>query len=303
LAGAGITTHYAAVAFHWLTATLLRSEERAREIINTVHELRPRLLTDIRVHARFEITNVAAGPVLTDLMHTNQVHLVSLMDHTPGQGQYRDIEHYIQTMIVWRQTRGGQVVEEDDMREHVRNLQARPKGWDIVADVARIASAYGLPLASHDDDTPDKVEFMEGCGTSISEFPVTLEAAQAAKERGMHVAMGAPNALRGQSTSNNLSAQDGIAAGVVDILATDYHPASLLHAAHELTARGVLPLHAAVNLVSLNPAAALGLHDRGSLEIGKRADLSLVDMRDRPRVRATLRAGRQIYSDGTVCHA
>jgi alpha-D-ribose 1-methylphosphonate 5-triphosphate diphosphatase len=110
--------------------------------------------------------------------------------------------------------------------------------------------------------------------------------------------MGAPNALLGRSNTNNLSALEGIEAGVVDILAADYHPAALLQSACNMAAKGILPLHEAVKLISLNPANAAGLFDRGSLEVGKQADLVLVEMADTPRVHATLRRGTSVYWDG-----
>jgi alpha-D-ribose 1-methylphosphonate 5-triphosphate diphosphatase len=163
----------------------------------------------------------------------------------------------------------------------------------------------GIPLASHDDDTIDKVKLVGDLGASISEFPVTLKAAQEAQRRGMHTIMGAPNTLRGASHSGNLSATDAIDAGAVDILASDYHPGSLLHAALALAGAGHLPLHEAAKLLSQNPAAAVGLRDRGSIKIGYAADIVLVEMAEperthtpmRARVRATLRRGEPIYSD------
>jgi alpha-D-ribose 1-methylphosphonate 5-triphosphate diphosphatase len=297
MAAAGVTTAFAAISFHWHTHVRLRSEEWARRIITTVNQQRSALLIDFRVHARFEVTNPDAGPLLAGLIEKDQVHLVSLMDHTPGQGQYRDIEHYIKVMVEWRKTRSGVVTSEEELREQIEEMQSRPKSWDVVSEVARIAAARHCPLASHDDDTTQKVEFVRSLGTTISEFPVTLEAAMAAKRRGMHVAMGAPNAFLGRSNTNNLSALDGIKAGVVDILAADYHPGAMLQAACTIAEKGILPLPQAVNLISLNPAHAIGLSDRGSLQVGKRADLVLVEMNGRPRVRATVRGGMPVFSD------
>src|SRR5262249_29570676 len=146
----------------------------------------------------------------------------------------------------------------------------------------------------------EKVAFVAALGATVSEFPITLESAQAARARGMLTVMGAPDALLGRSHSGNLSALEGIRAGVVDILAADYHPASVLQSACGLAAQGVVSLHQAVKMVSLNPARATGLSDRGSLQIGRRADLVLVEMAGRPRVRATMRSGRFVYWDGFV---
>ena len=296
----GITTAFAAVSFHETKLNPLRTEETSRRIITAVHQLSDSLLAEFRVHARFEVTNPVAGPVLTALMDAGHVHLVSLTDHTPGQGQYRDIERFVQSMIEWRSTRAGIVQTEADVLAEVQRAQARPKSWDVVRDVARLAKQHGIPLASHDDDSAEKVEFVCGLGATISEFPISLESAGAAKARGMHVIMGAPNALLGRSNTNNLAALDGIRGGVVDILAADYHPASLLQSVHRIATEGILPWHDAVKLITLNPANAAGLHDRGSLQIGKRADLAIVEMAARPRVRATMRRGELIYWDGSI---
>jgi alpha-D-ribose 1-methylphosphonate 5-triphosphate diphosphatase len=143
---------------------------------------------------------------------------------------------------------------------------------------------------------------MAAFGVTISEFPVSLEAAQAARERGMHVIMGAPNAYRGESTGENLSATTAIRAGVVDILATDYFPVSLLGVAYKLSADGILPLHEAVKLVSQRPAEAANLLDRGSIQLGKAADLVLIEQTGagHPRVRATLRRGHFIFQDSQI---
>ena len=296
----GVTTAYAAISFHRFGNAEMRSEERARQTAATVKRYGDRLLTEFRIHARFEVTNRDAGPVLSSLIEDDCVHLVSLTDHTPGQGQYRDIEHFVQTMVEWRKIRKGIGDTEEQIRARVIEQQAQPKSWDVVRDVARLARERRIPLASHDDDSPEKVEFVHGLGATISEFPVSMESAAAARERGMHTIMGAPNALLGRSHSNNLSALEGIRAGLVDILAADYHPASMLHSAYGLAAQGIVALHEAVKMISLNPAEAAGLHDRGSLEVGKRADLVFVEMSERPRVRGTLRHGRPVYWDGSI---
>jgi alpha-D-ribose 1-methylphosphonate 5-triphosphate diphosphatase len=159
---------------------------------------------------------------------------------------------------------------------------------------------HGVHVASHDDDTRAKVEQMSQYHVALSEFPVTLEAAQECQSRGMWVAMGAPNLLLGGSHSGNLCAREAIEAGIVDILAADYHPGSLVQATFLLAFDGVLPLHQAANLTSHNPAASLGLHDRGSIEVGKLADLALVepgDCRLSARVHGVLRRGTPVYWD------
>lgn len=296
LVATGVTTAFAAISFSWETNKNIRSEEKARQLIGTVNRLRPTLLADHYVHSRFEITNPAAGAVLKELLADKLVHLVSIMDHTPGQGQYSDIERYVQFAVSWRKMRGENVTEAD-VREHIADRETWPKAWDIVADVAQFSQEYGVAMASHDDDTVEKVRFVSEFGVKISEFPVTAVAVAEARQLGMHVAMGAPNALRGGSLSGNLNAAEAVAEGLVDTLASDYHPASMLHAAFGLARKGILPLHEAVKLVSANPAHGVGLTDRGSLAVGKRADIVLVDDRELPRVHGTLREGVPTYWD------
>ena len=304
LVATGITTAYAAISFAWHTGQSLRSDVKARAIMATINELRPTLLADHYVHARFEITNPQAGAILEEMILAGQVHMASIMDHTPGQGQYRDIEGYVKQMFEWRRKMGdplggnGKELTEADVRESVVVAQQRPKAWDSVYSVAQVAQKHGVVLASHDDDTVEKVDLMLDVGINLSEFPVSKEAAGRAREHGLHVAMGAPNALQGRSLSGNLSAADAIADGLVDILATDYYPASMLQAAFVLVDRGILPLHQAIKLISENVADGLRLHDRGQLAVGKLADLVLLDVNGAmPRVHGTLRHGEPVYWD------
>lgn len=296
LVGTGITTAFTAISFSWESRPTIRSEDKARELISTVNRLRPKLLADHFVHSRFEITNPAAGEVLKELLLAKQIHMVSIMDHTPGQGQYRDIESYVKFAVAWR-SQHGEKVTEADIRNHIADRKTWPKGWEAVQDISRVSQEYGVVLASHDDDTVEKVRLVYDFGVRISEFPVSPDAAAEAKTLGIHVAMGAPNAMRGGSLTGNLSAADAVAEGLVDTLASDYHPASMLHAPYALARRGIMPLHEAIKLVTLNPADGLNLSDRGSLEIGKWADIVLVDDQDLPRVHATFRQGKPVYWD------
>lgn len=291
LAANGITTAFAAVAL--ADGPGLRSESRAKELIAAIQDARAELLVDMLVHARFEIGLPQSVSLIHHCLARDQLQMVSLMDHTPGQGQFRDLEGYVDYMTRWLGNREAAL-------SSARESQERPASWDIGREVANAARAKGVAVASHDDDTSEKVALMHDFGATISEFPVTLEAAQSAKEKGMFVAMGAPNALRGGSHSGNLSAVDGIRAGAVDVLAADYHPASLLQSVFALEGNGVLPLHEAARLVTDNAARCAGLMDRGRLEAGLRADIALVQPGDHARVRATLREGKPIYNDGFV---
>ncbi|MEY4529458.1 MAG: hypothetical protein RLZZ156_179 [Deinococcota bacterium] len=296
LAAAGVTTAYAAISFSEHRAKHLRSEERAKEIVEGVAGLREALLTDMRIHARFEITNHRAAPILKSLLHAKMVDMVSLNDHTPGQGQYRDIEKFVSYISQWQGKTREEV--ESNVRERMQRVSDAPPAWDVIEEITALTRQAGMVVASHDDDSPEKVQLVQSVGASLSEFPVTLEAAKAAKVHGMQIIMGAPNALRGGSHSGNLSAIKALEYGVLDILASDYYPAAMLRAALEIAKKGLLPLPEAMNLVSLNPARAVGMQDRGSLEVGKRADLVLLDHSNNDRVVATLRGGKIIYWAG-----
>jgi alpha-D-ribose 1-methylphosphonate 5-triphosphate diphosphatase len=296
LAGAGVTTAYAAVAFHRSDGQGgLRSAEHSGEMLRALKAMRPRLGVDHRVHARFEVTFPDAMATVEGLVEDEVVDLVSLTDHTPGQGQYRDVERHVASVA------SQQGLGEAEARERIARRMERGRGaalHDTMQALAELCRSHGLPLAGHDDDTPDKVALMASLGAGISEFPVTLEAARAARDAGMTVAMGAPNALRGRSYSGNLSARDAHAAGLLDMLAADYHPSAMLPAALAMAEADPGGLAGALRLVTANPARALGLSDRGRIEPGLRADLVVADPAGVGRARLTLRDGRPIHSDG-----
>lgn len=300
LAVAGITTAYAAVSFSpSSTYGHLRSYEHTSAIIRALKSMGPQLLVDHRVHARFEITFPKALAVIEALIAEGAVDLISLTDHTPGQGQYRDLERHVERIV-----RDKGMSREEAAQSVARRIEERTLPAEIMADtlqaISSVCHAHGVALASHDDDTPAKVALMHELGVAISEFPVTLEAAREARNMGLATAMGAPNALRGQSYSGNLSAREAHAEGVLDILASDYHPSAILPAILELAKTNREGLAGATRLATLNPAKALGLDDRGEIALGKVADFVIADDAGIGHVRATLRAGAKIYSDGSI---
>lgn len=298
LAASGITTAYTALSLigdEWPDKADIRSLTVVRDIVTQVNALRESLLIDWYVHARLEISTPSVLPLLRELLTTGQVHLLSLMDHTPGQGQYADIDRYIAELAQARRTHQDDLVTS--IYAHIERMRDAVQHWEDAREMALLAHAQGIAVASHDDDTVAKLDLMSHLGVRICEFPISLLMAQQARERGLAVVMGAPNLLRGVSHSGNLGAREAIAAGVVDILASDYYPAALLQAVFWLERHGMLPLHKASRLVSGGPARALGLDDRGALQCGARADMVLVEPLERPRVRATLRNGQFIYGD------
>ncbi len=298
LAAAGVTTAYAAVSF--ATESVyghVRSLETTSAVIEGINRLRDNLLIDHRVHARYEITNIGAAPTLERLLKADEIDMVSLTDHTPGQGQYNNIAAYIASISERR------AITEEMAAEIVRKRIAMRDNPEIevkLKDIVSLALAHGLSLASHDDDSVEKVAEMFDLGVTISEFPVTLPAAEEARRRGLWTLMGAPNALRGQSMSGNLSALDAAKAGLLTVIAADYHPAAFVPGIFKLAdmAEGGLP--AAVAMATGNAARSAGLTDRGEIAIGQRADLVVVEKGDVHRIRATFRAGRFVYSDGTL---
>jgi alpha-D-ribose 1-methylphosphonate 5-triphosphate diphosphatase len=299
LAAAGITTAYAALSFwdHEGRETS-RKQEVVRQLVLEIHRRRPELLTDLRIHARFEVSTPSVAPLLGELLEARKIELLSLMDHTPGQGQYRNIEHYVSFMSQWRRVSPGHVQEE--LRERMERAGTLEERWALARDIVAVAADQGLAIASHDDDTPEKVDLVAALGATFSEFPVTMRAAEEARSRGMLVAMGAPNALRGGSHSGNLSAREAVVAGVVDCLASDYHPGTLVQAAFSIANAGLLTLPDAVALVTTGPASAVGMDDAGRIAVGMRADLALVEDGSCPRVRGTIRAGRPIFWDSAM---
>ncbi|WP_047464796.1 alpha-D-ribose 1-methylphosphonate 5-triphosphate diphosphatase [Rhizobium rhizogenes] len=298
LAAAGVTTAYAAVSF--ATESVyghVRSLETTSAVIKGISSLRDNLLIDHRVHARYEITNVGAAPTLERLLEDGVVDMVSLTDHTPGQGQYNNIEAYILSMSERRS------MSREAAEQMVARRIAMRQDPDIerkLHDIVSLSLKHKLSLASHDDDSAEKVAEMHDLGVTISEFPVTLPAAEEAHRRGLWTLMGAPNALRGQSMSGNLSALDAAKAGLLGIIAADYHPAAFVPAIFRIAevASGGLP--AAVAMATANAARSAGLMDRGAIAIGQKADLVAVEHGAVHRIRATFRNGRVVYSDGTL---
>jgi alpha-D-ribose 1-methylphosphonate 5-triphosphate diphosphatase len=226
------------------------------------------------LHLRCELPAAGMPDLLDTVADHPLVRMASLMDHTPGVGQYADIARYR-----LRRARGGMNTSEID--SHIEMLQAQRIELRMPNRHAMLDRLRSLPvvLASHDDETVEEVEANHADGIRISEFPVRLEAAIAAHKLGMDVIAGAPNLVRGGSHSGNVSATAMLAAGAVDAFASDYVPPSLLEAAFALAASGTA-LDKAVAMVTANPARMAGLADRGRLAVGLRADLAAVHVGD-----------------------
>ncbi|RCW51729.1 phosphonate metabolism protein PhnM [Paenibacillus prosopidis] len=273
LVSQGVTTIYHSLSMWGENSTNdFRKNQSVEEIVTAIGKLRKQdRLIHHRVHIRIEMTNESVVPFVEGFIKDGLIDQISFMDHTPGQGQYRNTEVQ-KKFIMDRQKK-----TEEEVIELLEERKNRPKiNSDQLQKLADMAFDKGIPLASHDDDTIEKLDRMQQWRGTISEFPVDLEVAVEAKRRGLYVVMGAPNVMLGRSHSNNLSAQEAVKAGVVDILCSDYYPPAMLRAVFLLHKQG-LGLVEAVNMVSLNPAKALNIdHRTGSIEIGKEADLLIV---------------------------
>ena len=222
------------------------------------------------LHLRCEVPMPDVVAEAEALIGWPEVRLVSLMDHTPGQRQFRDQE---KLRTYYRSKAGGLTdAQLDVLFDQRREFAARHAAGNY-RDLVALARAHGRRLASHDDTTLDHVAQSVADRVAIAEFPTTLEAARASHEAGIRVLMGAPNLVRGSSHSGNVGTAELARAGLLDVLSSDYMPASLLMAAFHLPkAVPAIDLPAAMRTVTRTPAEAVGLDDRGEIAIGKRAD-------------------------------
>ncbi|MDN0125185.1 alpha-D-ribose 1-methylphosphonate 5-triphosphate diphosphatase [Yersinia aleksiciae] len=226
-----------------------------------------------RIHLRCELPHQSTLPLFEELMMQPELSLVSLMDHSPGQRQFASRAKYREYY------QGKYHLNDQQMAEFEEEQVTLSARWSALNRTAIAAQCrqLGIPLASHDDATAEHVAESRALGSVIAEFPTTEAAASASHQQGLQVLMGAPNIVRGGSHSGNVAAHQLASLGVLDILSSDYYPASLLDAAFRIAqdASNEFSLPQAVNLVTRNPARALGLEDRGVIAEGKRADLIL----------------------------
>ena len=245
------------------------------------------------LHLRCEVPMPDVVADAAALIGRPDVRLVSLMDHTPGQRQFRDEE---KLRTYYRSKSGGLTdAEVEALFAQRRAFAARHAAANYRGLVA-LARLHGTRLASHDDTTLEHVRQSIADAVAIAEFPTTLEAAAASHAAGIAVLMGAPNLVRGSSHSGNVGTAELARAGLLDVMSSDYMPSSLLMAAFRLPqAAPAIDLPRAIATVTAAPAAAVGLDDRGTIALGKRADLVRVRLTQNiPVVGAVWRAGSRI---------
>ncbi len=251
------------------------------------------LRADHFLHLRCEIPMPTVVEDASALVTRDDIRLMSLMDHTPGQRQFRDEE---KLRTYYRGKKGG--LSDDELNElFARRFEYQRKYADKnMGAIIALAREHNVPLASHDDTTEENVADAVREGVAVAEFPTTMEAARGLHEAGIDILMGAPNVVRGGSHSGNIAAIDLAREGLLDILSSDYIPSSLLMAALQLPERVPhIDLAEAVRTVTKTPAAAVGLDDRGEILAGKRADVIRVHIGGGvPVVRSVWRAGQRV---------
>lgn len=270
----GITTIYHSFSMYKDLAfgqCVLRTKDNVRKISELINDLRNRNhLIHHRCHLRLEIDNLEVYDIAKEMMDKNLVHEISFMDHTPGQGQFKDLEIYRKSVDYST----GQTFE--DIMNYHKDKQKLT--FEQMQELARIAHSKNLTVASHDDDTIEKLNVNHEIGVDISEFPITMEVAKKAKEMGFYTVLGAPNVLLGGSHSGNMSAAEGILNDCADILCSDYYPQAMLHSVFIMYHKYGVSLPEMVKKVTLNPAKATHIdNEYGSLEKGKKADVLIVD--------------------------
>jgi alpha-D-ribose 1-methylphosphonate 5-triphosphate diphosphatase len=244
------------------------------------------------IHLRCEVSLPGVVEEFEAVQANPRVRLASLMDHAPGQRQFVDADTY----RIYYQGKRKLSDAAFDAYHQRRIAESEANSDGNRQALAKRCAELGISLASHDDATAAHVAESVALGVALAEFPTTLEAALRSHEAGLGVLMGAPNIVRGGSHSGNLAAADLIAHGALDILSSDYVPASLMIAAAQLAERGAMAFPQAMRLVSVNPAAVAGLTDRGRIALGLRADLVRLRMRSGrpPRVACVWREGQRV---------
>ncbi len=292
LASTGITTVFDAMRIGSIPSGSARYLKYARGLSQELWDLREQDALKIShfLHLRAEVCSETLVEELDEFGPEDRVGLVSIMDHTPGQRQFRDISKLEAYM------KGKYAMDDDTFMQHVAHLKGLRdrNGEKHEVETVKAANRFGAVLASHDDTTEEQVQVSAGHGIRLAEFPTTVEAARACHTHEIKVMMGAPNIIRGGSHSGNVAAQELAELGHLDIISSDYVPSALLLSAVRLgqmwddIARGL-------RTVTQTPAQAVGLDDRGVLRTGARADLIRFRMRAGvPALNAVWSRGRRV---------
>jgi alpha-D-ribose 1-methylphosphonate 5-triphosphate diphosphatase len=293
LASVGITTVFDALRVGSIPSDARNKYDKyARNVANLLLEMQGsnQLRISHFIHLRAEVCTETLLDELAEFSVQDRVGIVSLMDHTPGQRQFRDLSKMEEYLA------GKYGMSKTEVSAHFDKLYRLRDTYGIAHEegAVRIGKELGAVLASHDDTTIMDVDASAQKGVQIAEFPTTLEAAQECHNRNIAVMMGAPNLLRGGSHSGNVAAHELASAGVLKVLSSDYAPSSLLGAAVQL---GLETNNMAQGLrtVTTSPATATGFLDRGRIHQGLRADLIRFDLVDNlPCIKGVWRQGLRV---------
>lgn len=270
LASTGITTVFDAMRVGSIHGGKGRYVDYARALADELLAARSEGMFKVShfLHLRAEICSETLLDELTAFGPSDRVGIVSLMDHTPGQRQFRDL-NALKTYVAKR--RG---MNDAEFAAHVENLLGLQERFGTKHEAGAVLEArrIGAVLASHDDTTADHVATSAENGVGFAEFPTTLAAAEACRAHGIAVMMGAPNLIRGGSHSGNVAAQSLANEGLLDILSSDYVPSALLLSAFRL-AEIWEDMPRAIATVTSTPARVARLQDRGALQSGLRGDV------------------------------
>jgi len=292
LAANGITTGVLAQFVSWEGG--LRSLEFADQVFVTLRDVGQTLVTDLRPQLRFELSLTDLYADLPARVAHWGVEYAVFNDHLPHDRLAEGRKPPRLTGQALKAGRNPEAHFQMLLDLHANVVRSEP----LLGPLCAALAGAGVRLGSHDDSTAQGRAEWRARGADIAEFPETQEAAEAAKDAGGHVVLGAPNVVRGGSHKGNVSALDLVTMGLCDALASDYHYPSPRRAALMLARSGLMDLAGAWALVSSGPAAVLGLSDRGTFAPGMRADIVVIDAQD--RVAATIAGGRVSFMSGDV---
>ena len=320
LAANGITTAYHAITLGWEPG--LRNVARGRELIQSIQDLGLRLTVENRVQLRWEtfafealdvIESTLKGPLLPSVAFNDHTSMTMRAYDVPVQERVFELspdfsiasleDDRIKQRTLSKAQRAG-LSQEDYIAMLGKIWDRRSDVPDKISEVASMASTVGAPMLSHDDTRADTRTYFRNLGASVSEFPMVMEAVEAARKHEDLIILGAPNAARGGSHIGSVGAADLIEAGLCDALASDYFYPAMLAAIDRLDREKRADRVTLWSLLSSGPARAMRLNDRGSITIGSRADLVLVDWTkgQAPVIEGTWIAGRAAYRVQTQQH-
>lgn len=293
LAACGITSFCHAISFGEGEMGL-RSQKEADRLLRLVKAFSDSGKACVRhyVHARYEIGTINGTDYVEGLLDSGLLDIVSVMDHTPGQGQFRDLEsfsnYYGKTYAL---------TEHELVTMVDRKQKRQAEGWEAIKNLIEKVVDHGVPVMSHDDDSNAKVELLKVLGVTASEFPVTMEAALSAREKGMKVFMGAPNMIRGLSSNGHLTASETVKNRLCNGFISDYYPESLVQAPFVAEKQVGTDMAEAFRLATSGPGEYLkSSGSAGRLDEGTPADIIIVSpSNDWASVEQTWVAGSCVY--------